>query len=243
VYLQAVSGSLAPGGGLAPSVVGLSNIDNATGQAWFAVSRQGDQGELAGDIVLVTLRFTAVTAVESTGIGVDNVLLGNKAALNIPVGGTDGHTLSITSPAPVEALVLGQVTLQSRAADNNDGAVVVIQGTGLSAMTDGVGNFLFESVAPGTYDFAADATGYLPAQCVGKTIAAPQTTLLPVELVAGDVNDDGAINTIDAVAIGLAFGNRDANPTADLNDDGAVNVLDLILMAANFEAVSPPWAC
>jgi hypothetical protein len=240
VYLQAVGDSLAPGEALAPSVIGLSRIDNATGQVWFAVSRQGDQDELSGDVVLATLRFTAVAAVEQTALGVDNALLGNKAALIIPVGGTDGHTLSITSGT---ASVLGQVTLQGRAADNHDGAVVLIEGTGLSAVTDAVGQFLFADLAPGTYGFTADAAGYLPAHCSAKTVVAPQTTLTSVELVAGDVNDDGIIDITDAVAIGAAFGNRDANPAADLNDDGAVNVLDLILVAANFGAVSPPWGC
>jgi hypothetical protein len=242
VYLQGVSGSLSPGGALAPSVVGLAHIDNATGQAWFAVSRQGDQDELSGDVVLATLRLRAMAAVESTFLGVDNVLLGSKTALNIPVGGTDGHTLSISTPSET-ASVSGQVTLEGRAANNHDGALVVIEGTGLSATTDGVGNFLFTGLSPGTYDFTADAVGYLPVQCVGRAIVAPETTLTLVELVAGDVNDNGAIDITDAVAIGTAFGNPAANPAADLNDDGAVNVLDLILMAANFGAGSPPWAC
>jgi len=243
VYLQAVSGSLLPGSALAPSLVGLAGIDNATGQVWFAASRQGDQVELSGDVVLATLRFTAVAAVGSTSLGVDNVLLGNKAALNIPVSGTDGHSLSIISEGPETALVLGRVTLQGRAADNNDGAVVAIGGTDLLAVTDGVGNFLFADLATGIYTFTADAAGYLPAQCTDKAIVAPQTTLIPAELMAGDVNDDGVIDITDAVAIGTAFGNLAVNPTADLNGDGAVNVFDLILMAANFGAVPPAWGC
>jgi hypothetical protein len=242
VYLQAVSGSLSPGEALAPSVIGLASIDNASGQVWFAVSRQGDQSEVSGDVVLATLRFTAVAAVESTTLGVDNVLLGNKAAANIPVGGTDGHTMSIEAVVET-ALVLGRVTLESRDEGNNDGATIVIEGTGLSATTDGAGNFLFEDLAPGTYDFTADAAGYLPAQCMDKAIVAPQTTLMTVELVAGDVNDDGVIDITDAVAIGAAFGNPLANPNADLNDDGAVNVLDLILVASNFGTIPPTWVC
>jgi hypothetical protein len=242
VYLQAVAGSLVPGVELAPSVVGLSNIDNATGHAWFAVSRQGDQVELQGDVVLATLRFRAVTAVESTAIGVDNVLLGNKAALDIPVSGIDGLTLSITGVQDL-ATVLGQVTLEGRAADNNDGASVIVEGTGRSTTTDGLGNFLFADLAPGAYDFTADAVGYLPAFCVGKAVVAPQTTLAPAELVAGDVNDDGAIDILDAVAVGAAFGNPSINPAADLNDDGQINVLDLILVSANFGKVPSVWTC
>jgi hypothetical protein len=242
VYLQAVDGSLVPGDDLAPSVVGLASIDNATGQVWFAVSRRGDQAELSGDAVLARLRFIAVAAVESTVIGVDNVLLGNKAALDIPVGGIDGHTLAIEG-VQEEASVSGQVTLQSRASDNNDGASVVVEGTGQSAITDGLGNFLFASLAPGTYDFTADAAGYLPSYCVGKVVVAPQTTLASVELVAGDVNDDGEIDIKDAVEVGAAFGNPSVNPIADLNDDGQVNVLDLILVSANFGKLPSARAC
>jgi hypothetical protein len=242
-YLQAVSGSLAPGSPLAPSLIGLSNIDNTTGQVWFAASRQGDQAGLSGDVVLATLRFTAVTAVENTTLGVDNAVLGDKVALNIPVSGTDGHSLSIISQAPETASLLGQVTLEGRAADNNDGAMVVVDGSILSAVTDGAGNFLFTGLAAGTYNFTADAAGYLPARCTSKTVVAPQTVLLPVELIAGDVNDDGLIDITDAVAIGTAFDNPAANPAADLNGDGVVNILDLILMAANFGAVPSAWGC
>jgi hypothetical protein len=135
------------------------------------------------------------------------------------------------------------VALQGRAPDNNDGALVIIEGTGLSTMTDGLGNFLFAGLAPGTYDFTADAAGYLPSYCVGKVVVAPQTTLASVELVAGDVNDDGVIDIMDAVAVGAAFGNPSVNPVADLNDDGQVNVLDLILVSGNFGKAPSAWAC
>jgi hypothetical protein len=180
--------------------------------------------------------------VESTAIGVDNVLLGNKAALDIPVSGIDGLALSITG-VQEPATVLGQVTLQGRAADNNDGASVIIEGTGRSTATDSLGNFLFADLAPNAYDFTADAVGYLPAYCVSKTVVAPQTTLGPAELVAGDVNDDRVIDIVDAVAVGAAFGNPGANPAADLNDDGQVNVLDLILVSVNFGKSPSTWAC
>jgi hypothetical protein len=242
VYLQAIDGSLSPGNALSPSVVGLASIDNTTGQAWLAVSRQGDQDELSGDVVLATLRFRAVGAIQSTTIGVDNVLLGNKTAMDIPVGGTDGHILSIEGTSQT-ASVSGQVMLQGRASDNNDGALVIAEGTGRSTSTDGLGNFLFENLSAGTYDFTADAVGYLPAYCVGKVVAAPQTALAAVELVAGDVNDDRVIDILDAVAVGAAFGNPSVNPAADLNDDGQINVLDLILVSANFGKVPSSWTC
>jgi hypothetical protein len=66
----------------------------------------------------------------------------------------------------------------------------------------------FESLSAGTYDFTADAVGYLPAYCVGKAVAAPQTTLAAGELVAGDVNDERVIVILDAVAVGAAFGTQ-----------------------------------
>jgi hypothetical protein len=240
-YLQGVEDSLQAGTDLEPSITGVSTIDNDAGSVLFAVSRQGDVEELSGDVVLATMHFTATAQTEWTTVGISNVLLGDKDANQIESGETSDLVLAVTSDG---ASVSGQVTLEGREAGNFDGAEVTIEGTEMSATTDGDGNFEFADVAPGVYTFQADAEGYLPAVCEGAEVVAPSTELMPVELLAGDVNDDGAIDITDAVAIGVAFGDAEGNPEADLNDDGAVNILDLILMAVNFGASSPTtWMC
>jgi hypothetical protein len=240
-YLEAVNDSLLPGADLEPSVVGVQSIDNVAGSILFAVSRQGDVEELSGDVVLATVHFVALATVDWTTISLSNVLLGDKNANEIASGVTQDLTLTIV---PAGAIVQGQIMLEGRSSGNWDEATVTIGGTDLSAMTGPEGYFDFIDVPLGTYTFTADADGYLPAVCEGLEVMAPVTPLMPIELVAGDVNDDGAINIVDAVAIGAAFGDLASNPAADLNDDGAVNILDLIIMAVNFGASSPtPWAC
>jgi hypothetical protein len=241
LYLQAVDLSLSPGAALEPSVVGVESIDNVAGSISFAVSRQGDAEELSGDIVLATMSFTALAPVEGTTISISGVLLGDKNAQEVPYGDTQDLTLAITAEG---ATVQGQVMLEGRSTGNWDGAQVTIDGTDLSTTTDPDGYFEFTGVTPGTYTFRAVADGYLEAVCEGASVVAPLTTLMAVELVAGDVNGDGEINIVDAVAIGGAFGDPEPDPSVDLNKDGAVNVLDLILLAVNFLAEGPtPWVC
>ncbi len=242
-YLAAVEGSLQPGSDMEPSVVGVREIDNDAGSISFAVSRQGDVEELSGEvIVLATVRFTALVPTQATTIDIGGVLLGDKYAHEVPYDNLQGLTLAITGAAG--ATVEGQVMLEGRTIGSWDGAEVTIDGTAFGATTDPDGNFQIVDVPPGTYTFRANADGYLEAVCENLEVVAPLTTLMPIELVAGDVNGDGAINIIDAVAIGAAFGDPASNPAADLNDDGAVNVFDLILMSVNFGAEAPTvWAC
>jgi hypothetical protein len=248
-YLQGVEGSLEPGADLAPSVVGVANIDNEAGSVSFAAARKGDVDELSGDVVLATMRFVAQPVEEATEttIGISNVLLGDKDATEIAIDGTQDLPLTI-NPSVTGVDVTGQVMLEGRATDNWDGAEVTAtlspDGTALSTITDEFGNFEFADVPLGTYTFEADAAGYLPAVCSGVDIT-ESLALDSAELVAGDVNDDGVIDITDAVAIGGNIGVPSPDPaTADLNEDGAVNILDLILMAINFGKESPTiWEC
>lgn len=89
-------------------------------------------------------------------------------------------------------------------------------------------------LAPGTYVLTADHRGYLPAQSAPVTVLSGQTVRMPaVKLVAGDANDDGAINIADAALVAGAF-NRSDLAQGDLNGDGIVNILDLVLVNSNF---------
>jgi hypothetical protein len=53
--------------------------------------------------------------------------------------------------------------------------------------------------------------------------------------INGDINGDGAVNVLDAIALAKAFGStpQDSNwnPRADLNSDGIVNILDALILA------------
>ena len=62
-------------------------------------------------------------------------------------------------------------------------------------------------------------------------------SVLPADIVAGDVNGDGFVNVIDLLAVINTWGACPAPPTvchADLNGDGFVNVADLLTVINNW---------
>ena len=59
-----------------------------------------------------------------------------------------------------------------------------------------------------------------------------------IALLAGDIDDDNAIDQFDAMTIGMSY-NTAEPPGADLNNDGIINVLDLELLAQNYRATGP----
>ena len=56
--------------------------------------------------------------------------------------------------------------------------------------------------------------------------------------IAGDVDGNGVVNTLDLVQVASAFGNAAENPAADLNGDGEVNTADLLVVAGALEAAT-----
>lgn len=253
-YLQAVVGSLAPDPDFPVSPVQV--IDNGAGLVQFAASRQGDVDNLAGDVVLATLSFEAIAATEppegqTTTIALQNVKLGAKGGIDVPIAGTANLSIIIREGEPGgdgEGDIIGNAKVEGRAADNQAGHLITATdglAVNLSTTTSATGSFLFDNAPAGTYSVTANEDGFLAATCDGVVHTADAlTTLADVVLLAGDINDDGVIDITDATAIGAVFGSTDPE-VADLNDDGVVDILDLILMAANFGQTSAgnPWAC
>ena len=229
--LQGVEGSLQPGADLPPSLVAKSAIDNSVGSVSFAASRKGQVEGLSGDVVLATMRFRVhpMEIDPQATIHISDVVLGDRDANNIPVSGTQDLVIDIGETCGAD--VTGQVMLQGRTTGSFGGIAVSLDSMSTTTAPDG--SFGLTNVIPATYTLSADTDGYL-AFCQSVEVVAPLTELAPVELLAGDIDGNGAIDLTDAVAIGVAFGDVASNPVADLNADGAVNVLDLILMAVNF---------
>jgi len=99
------------------------------------------------------------------------------------------------------------------------------------------GTFRFE-VAAGTYTIVATANGFLRIQG-SITLADGDARAMPViTLLAGDIDDDNAIDQFDAMTIGMSY-NTAEPPGADLNNDGIINVLDLELLAKNYRRTGP----
>ena len=255
-YLQAVAGSLVPGDTLEPLIVALNQIDNASGLASWAASRQGDQPDVPGDVVLASLTMEAVGATEppegaTTTINLQNVKLGRKGGFEVDVAGLVPLDVIIRERIP-DGDIVGNVKVEGRADDNQAGHNVEFEGGDPSETTDALGDFLFADADFGIYDVTADSPGFLPATCTDMDHNADPTVLANLTLLAGNIVDnpdpvtepEPVIDVADAVAIGAVFGSTDPQ-IADLNADGVVDVLDLILMSANFgqKPSANPWNC
>jgi|GEM_PF-6913602 len=109
------------------------------------------------------------------------------------------------------------------------------------------------TVANGVYDFEYDETvaldGLLEVDAPGhlycsQTLALTDEVLNDIgltTLLAGDVNDDGAINIADGAIIVSARIGDAVDPTyiPDLNEDDVINILDLIHVGRNFGTIQP----
>jgi hypothetical protein len=120
----------------------------------------------------------------------------------------------------------GQVALQGRA---DHSGVLISSGGGEQTRSYPTGLFAIASTGPLNLTFP----GYLSAQAdVSPSAAASAITLL-----AGDVNNDNAIDILDLAQLAQHYLSTDS--TFDLNSDGVVNILDLALVAGNFQQRGP----
>ena len=63
------------------------------------------------------------------------------------------------------------------------------------------------------------------------------------KMLAGDINQDGTVNPVDAGVLSAAFGSAphdsNWNLNADINNDSVVDILDVIILANNFGRTAP----
>jgi len=84
---------------------------------------------------------------------------------------------------------------------------------------------------PGTYDILAGTQNYLKVKKIGANIASNSTIALAT-LKAGDINNDGIINSLDWSSMNNKWFTND--PSSDLNKDGLVNSLDFSFINKNW---------
>ncbi len=136
-----------------------------------------------------------------------------------------------------------QVILPGRYDNQWSGSVVMLD-DGQIATTNATGHFSVAGVAAGEHaSITVDAHGYLPAVCNTPTITAPETTVLGVTLLSGDLNEDNLVDVSDATAIGVGFGQSGPELSADLNRDHTINIFDVILVSLNFGKGTQEWNC
>jgi hypothetical protein len=146
---------------------------------------------------------------------------------------------------PTAATVSGQVILAGRANNDWSGASVTVDDSGQNGTTNLDGYFSLAAVPVGSHSsITADAEGYLSAVCLAPSVTAPETTLLAVTLVSGDINGDEVVDIADATEIGVNFGATGPALAADINRDEVVDIFDLIPVGVNFGEVGPQaWVC
>jgi hypothetical protein len=256
-FLNAEEGSFVSGPAMSPVVVAVASVDNGAGLASWAASRQGDVDNVSGDVVLATLTLEAMAPTEppegaTTPITLTEVKLGRKGGIDVPIAGLQGLEVIIRDDGtiPGKGDIVGTVTVEGRGEDQQAGHSVQANGTSeFEEFTNEVGFFFFNNVPDDTYTMVANSAGFLKATCEGVVHTMDALTeLADVQLLAGDIDDDGVIDITDAVAIGAVFGDPstpEAPLVPDLNIDGVVDILDLILMSANYEQTSEgnPWVC
>ena len=116
-------------------------------------------------------------------------------------------------------------------------------------------DFIFEGVEPGTYSLIIEKDGNLKCTLQGVTVGEEDVTLVtddtrlggvPIELICGDLNGDGQINSIDLSLLLADYGKSGAalaGSQADLDGDLQVNSIDLSLLLAGYgksnQVISP----
>jgi ABC-type transport system substrate-binding protein len=101
---------------------------------------------------------------------------------------------------------------------------------------------LYNDTNKANNDFTMNTNTY-NYTAVTATIQIPhsRTTYMTYYLLTGDVNGDGRVDILDAIALSNSFlkelGQAGYNAASDVNKDGVVNILDAIQLANNFNKI------
>jgi hypothetical protein len=161
-----------------------------------------------------------------------NLVLANDVGAPIPHIRRNGN-IRVTDLVDI----VGYAFMQGR--QNHTGIDVEISGPIITdVQTDVNGRYEVIDARAGGYQFLFEHDLYLATHLMNcNTGAGVEFNPPPVTLVAGDLNNDQAINIMDLTRCAAAFGTVDAG--ADLNADGIVDLLDLVLIGINFGKVGP----
>lgn len=218
----------------------LITLKNQVAGGLYSVTRSGTAPEANGPFSLGSLGFTAVNHLQADGsatLTLHSLLLGNKL-------GADLHaTFAPTTNVTIVDLWSLHLTVKSDGAVNavNDVTATVDSVTpdSTTPLTTPPGVlFVYDDKfgAPHTTTVTADMKSHL-ACSVGTVTLTGTVTNGTLTLLAGDVNNDNAIDLLDSTAIGGVYGSTGYTGAEDVNADTNVNVLDLIHVGRNYDAV------
>jgi pimeloyl-ACP methyl ester carboxylesterase len=112
----------------------------------------------------------------------------------------------------------------------------------LNATENEPGNYLFEDIAPGVYNYSVSAECYLATNGQIEVIDADISEEIMLEGLPGDANGDGTVNVLDVIALVNYYTENEPETfcfaNADVNDDGLINVLDVIGTVNAFGGIS-----
>lgn len=205
---------------------------------------------LNGTATLFTVKFQAKTGTSTTTLDfVDGsasfASISTGASNHVYPGTLTDVSLTIFDPGSAAFDLSGKILLEGRS--DASGSQFNLAGPGLFGPTDKWGNLNLTGLVAGSYPISVTRDGYidLPA-AMGKMLVvnAGKTSLKPLTLIAGDVNNNEKIDLPDVLAVVNEYGHSGAeitNPLTDINGDGSVNLLDLVLVGKNYNKTSSAY--
>jgi probable HAF family extracellular repeat protein len=240
-----------PGGGSsrandvsADGSVVVGNAVSASGEIhafrWTAVGGMQDLNQLYASLLQNGSFLAVAQAISPDG----RYIVGY--GLNAATGRNEAYLLD-TGTVPAAYSLSGQVELRDFGGDvtaipvtvelRQNGNVVRNEVVSLDAQ----GGYTLHNVAPGTYDIAFEASGWLRVVVPGVTIVNADVTGVDVSLTNGDIDGDNEVTLFDFGALVAAFGSTpydsNWNPDADLDGDLEVTLFDFGILVRNFGAI------
>jgi len=172
--------------------------------------------------------------------------------VNLPpviLGDVDGNQITVTTnnTRVIEILNLPLAAVSgtaTRETGADTGAAITITIDGVPPPEDRVENGVYYFAYPETVALNAELIGDAPGhlECVTPNLGLTdeiENVLLLITLKAGDVDNDGDIDIVDAtIIVSERFGDPvPADSVADLNEDEVINILDLIHVGRNYDDV------
>lgn len=241
-----------------------NGYNNGDGSWLIAASRLQPNPPIVGNSTAFTLSYTVqqigssaiqceILAVNNDGSQVPLEIINgvyNRDALPDVVPPTQEPEVTpeatpIASETPPAILSVVSGTMAYQNAPDNAGITIRLMGVeSLMAelVTNPNGAFSFTDVPMGAYQLEAVAPQHL--RTIQNVLIEADGQMIDLGrdmLPAGDTDNNGAIDILDATFIGANFGiNTPPAPlNADLNRDNQINIRDLVLIGSNFGLMGP----